>query len=56
MKGAKGPALMVLLGAAIFVLPFKGPVALIKIPKVPGPVEPQLVRLQVDVRQELGSC
>jgi len=56
MRSVKGPALLVLLGAAIFVLPFKGPVALIKIPKVPGPVEPQLVRLQVDVRQELGSC
>ena len=47
---------MVLLGAAIFIIPFRGPVALIKVPKVPGPVEPQLVNLQVDVRQELGSC
>jgi hypothetical protein len=56
VKGIKGLALMVLLGAAVFALPFKGPVALIKIPKVPGPVEPQLARLRVDVRQELGSC
>jgi len=56
MKRVKGPALMVLFGAAILALPLRGPVALIKIPKVPGPVEPQLATLRVDVRQELGSC
>src|SRR5512136_609343 len=56
MKRVKGPALMVLFGVAILALPLRGPVALIKIPKVPGPVEPQLATLRVDVRQELGSC
>ncbi|HSA96053.1 MAG TPA: hypothetical protein VLJ16_08380, partial [Acidobacteriota bacterium] len=47
---------MVLFGAAILVLPPRGPIALIKVPKVPGPVEPLLATLRVDVRQELGSC
>jgi Peptidase family M28 len=56
MRCVKGPALIALLGAAVLVLPLKGPVALIKIPKVPGPVEPQLADLHVDVRQELGTC
>ena len=56
MRSVKGPALIALLGAAVLVLPLRGPVALIKIPKVPGPVEPQLAALRVDVRQELGTC
>lgn len=56
MRSVKGPALIALLGAAVLVLPLRGPVALIKIPKVPGPVEPQLADLHVDVRQELGTC
>jgi len=56
MKSVKSPALAVLAVAAIFIVPFRGPAALIKIPKVPGPVEPVLQRLQIDVRQELASC
>lgn len=56
MKSLKVPALTALALAAIFAFPFRGPVALIKIPKDPGPVEPALVRLGIDVRQELGSC
>lgn len=56
MRSVKGPVLIALLGAAVLVLPLRGPVALIKIPKVPGPVEPLLAALHVDVRQELGTC
>jgi hypothetical protein len=55
MKGVKGPALMVLLGAAFYILPLGGPLALIRIPKARG-VVPQLTGLRIDVRQELGSC
>jgi hypothetical protein len=56
MKSVKVPGLVALLGAAVLFLPLKGPVALIMIPKVPGPVEPLLMDLHVDVRQELGTC
>lgn len=56
MRSLKGPALAALFGAAVLVLPPKGPVALIRVPKVPGPVEPLLAALGVDVRQELGAC
>jgi hypothetical protein len=56
MKSVKGPALTALALAAFFAFPFRGPVALIKIPKDPGPVEPALARLGIDVRQELASC
>lgn len=56
MRSLKGSAVAALALAAFFAFPFRGPVALIKVPKDPGPVEPALARLGIDVRQELASC
>jgi len=56
MKGVKAPALMVFLGAALLAGSSGGPIALIKISKVPGPVELRLETLRIDVRQELETC
>jgi hypothetical protein len=56
MRSVKGPAVLVLAVAAVFAVRPPRPIVLIKVLKVPGPVAPVLTRLQIDVRQELGSC